>query len=130
MNCIFQIVNDSKNWWRCINSEGQAGFVPCNFMKKIYYEDVSTVLLFIKWYLATCFSNQKSLRIPLPSNFVIKKISSWILFIKTDGSTMVSVNKVEIFLEQREVAFLSPSKICENLNFSTEIQIFANFAGW
>ena len=34
--------------------------------------------------------------------------------------------KVEIILEQREVAFLS---ICENLNFSTEIQIFANFAG-
>ena len=28
--------------------------------------------------------------------------------------------KVETFLEQREVAFLSPSKICENLNFSTE----------
>ena len=27
-------------------------------------------------------------------------------------------NKVKIFLEQREVAFLSPSKICENLNFS------------
>ena len=27
--------------------------------------------------------------------------------------------KVEIFLEQREVAFLSPSQICENLNFST-----------
>ena len=39
-------------------------------------------------------------------------------------------HKVEIILEQREVAFLSPSKICENLNFSTEIQIFANFAGW
>ena len=37
--------------------------------------------------------------------------------------------KVEIFLEQREVAFLSPSKICETLNFSTEIQIFSNFAG-
>ena len=31
--------------------------------------------------------------------------------------------KVEIFLEQREIAFLSPSKIFENLNFSTEIQI-------
>ena len=28
-------------------------------------------------------------------------------------------DKVEIFLEQREVAFLSPRKICENLNFST-----------
>ena len=28
-------------------------------------------------------------------------------------------NKVEIFLEQREVEFLSPSKICESLNFST-----------
>ena len=25
--------------------------------------------------------------------------------------------KVEIFLEQREVVFLSPSKICKNLNF-------------
>ena len=43
---------------------------------------------------------------------------------------MNKLRKVEIFLEQREVAFLSPSKICENLNFSTEIQIFANFAGW
>jgi hypothetical protein len=31
-----------------------------------------------------------------------------------------NVAKVEIFLEQREVAFLSPSKICENLNFSTD----------
>ena len=37
--------------------------------------------------------------------------------------------KVVTFLEQREVANLSTSKICENLNFSTEIQIFANFAG-
>ena len=38
--------------------------------------------------------------------------------------------KVEIFLEQREVTFLSPRKIWENLNFSTEIEIFENFAGW
>ena len=30
-----------------------------------------------------------------------------------------STFKVEMFLEQREVAFLSPSKICKNLNFST-----------
>ena len=37
-------------------------------------------------------------------------------------------SKVEIFLEQREVALLSPSKICENLNFSTEIQISANYS--
>ena len=36
-------------------------------------------------------------------------------------------SKVEIVLEQRKVAFLSSSKICENLNFTTEIQIFANF---
>ena len=43
--------------------------------------------------------------------------------------TWESNAKVEIFLEQREVAFLSPSKICENLNFSREIQILANFAG-
>ena len=31
--------------------------------------------------------------------------------------------KVELFIEQREAAFLSPSKICEKWNFSTEIQI-------
>ena len=31
------------------------------------------------------------------------------------------LDKVELLLEQREVAFLSPSKICENLNFTTEI---------
>ena len=45
------------------------------------------------------------------------------------GNGKLEECKVEIFLEQREVAFLSPSKIRENLNFSTEIQIFANFAG-
>ena len=44
-------------------------------------------------------------------------------------SSIPYLSKVELFLEKREVAFLSPSKICENLNFSTEIQIFANFAG-
>ena len=38
-------------------------------------------------------------------------------------------SKVEIFLEKKEAAFLSPSKICENLDFSTEIQFFTNFAG-
>ena len=41
---------------------------------------------------------------------------------------MVSrVGKVEIILEQR--AFLSPSQICENVNFSREIKIFANVVG-
>ena len=41
----------------------------------------------------------------------------------------LSSGKVEIFLEQREVAFLSPDKICENFDFSTKIQIFAKFLG-
>ena len=31
-------------------------------------------------------------------------------------------SEVEMFLEQRDVAFLSPSKICESLNFSREMQ--------
>ena len=43
--------------------------------------------------------------------------------------TRLYVGKEKIFLEQREVAFVSPSKIYENLNFCTEIHIFANFAG-
>ena len=46
-------------------------------------------------------------------------------FIKTLSGKLL---KVEIFLEEREIAFLSPRKICENFNFSTEIQIFANFS--
>ena len=33
------------------------------------------------------------------------------------------IGKVEIFLEQREVAFLSPSKICGNLNFSSVLKL-------
>jgi hypothetical protein len=37
--------------------------------------------------------------------------------------------KVELFSEPRELAFLSPKDIYEKLNFSTEIQIFANIAG-
>ena len=48
---------------------------------------------------------------------------------KLEDFFVLSSVKVEIFLEQREVAFLSPSKIWENLNFSTEIKIFANFDG-
>ena len=35
------------------------------------------------------------------------------------GTAEGEIGKIEIFLEQREVAFLSPSKIDENLNFST-----------
>ena len=31
----------------------------------------------------------------------------------------IKSGKVEIFLEQREVVFLSPCKICENLNLSS-----------
>ena len=45
------------------------------------------------------------------------------------GAIFTHGPKVEIFLEQREVAFLSPSKICENSNFSTEIKTFANLVG-
>ena len=41
----------------------------------------------------------------------------------------VAIVKVEIFLEQSEVAFLSSNRICENLSNSTDIQIFPNFAG-
>ena len=44
--------------------------------------------------------------------FILVTAGSW---------DILATVKVEIFLEQREVAFLSPSKICENLNFSTEI---------
>ena len=45
------------------------------------------------------------------------------------GAIFTHGPKVEIFLEPREGAFLSPSKICENSNFSRETQIFTNFAG-
>ena len=42
--------------------------------------------------------------------------------------------KVEIISEQRQVAFLSPSKIWKHFEFlmvhSRKIKIFANFAGW
>ena len=44
------------------------------------------------------------------------------------------VCKVELVVEEREVAFLSSSKNSENLNFSSvhsgKIQIFRIFAGW
>ena len=49
--------------------------------------------------------------------------------IKITFQSLQVLSKVEMFLEQKKVAFLSPSKICQNSNFSTEIQIFANFAG-
>ena len=38
-------------------------------------------------------------------------------------SIRIFLFKVETILKEKEVAFLSPSKICENLNLSTEIQI-------
>ena len=51
-------------------------------------------------------------------HFVLERVCVWCFEI-------LILNKVEIILEPREVGFLSPSKICENLNFSREIQIFA-----
>ena len=35
-----QIVNDSKNWWKCINAKRQAGLVPNNYVKAILFESV------------------------------------------------------------------------------------------
>ena len=58
----------------------------------------------------------------LPSNSISDKLD----LSKTRHNHVV---KEEIILEQRQVAFLSPSKICKNLNFRREIQISANFAG-
>jgi hypothetical protein len=64
----------------------------------------------------------------------VKKIVAWevkctVCLLAAKKSNVISLNsfnldfkslgKVEIFFEKREVAFLSPSKICENLNFST-----------
>ena len=57
-----------------------------------------------------------------------QKLKDLAAFLKCSIEIELPAHKVEIFLEQREVALLSPRKICENLNFSTEIQIFANFA--
>ena len=45
------------------------------------------------------------------SHLLIQNLKRLIIFINN--------KQVEIILEQREVAFLSPSKICGNLNFST-----------
>ena len=41
------------------------------------------------------------------------------IYVVLDLFHIQDANKVEIFVEQRKVAFLSPSKIWENLNFST-----------
>ena len=73
----------------------------------------------------------------LLNSFVLRLYTSYfsVIYYQLENFTFlmqkksIFQNKVEIFLEQREVAFLSPSKICEDLNFSREIQIFANFAG-
>ena len=73
------------------------------------------------WYPPPpCWNSNPDLPKPLPSNIlqhqnlIPSKIFRHLLWMAP---------KAEIFLEQREIAFLSPSKICENLNFSTEIQI-------
>ena len=51
---------------------------------------------------------------------MIHTIHPWVV-IWVPLSLLDILHKVVIFLEQREVGFLSPSKICENLNFSREI---------
>ena len=57
--------------------------------------------------------------------FLLNEETFWLLFWDFCTQQMLSlyldehfiiIDKVEIFLEQREVAFLSPSKICEILN--------------
>ena len=51
------------------------------------------------------------------------------MFPVLDTNLIRIFGKVEIILEQREVALLSTRKICENFNFSREIKSFAIFAG-
>ena len=60
-------------------------------------------------------------------NFKTGNIHMYLYLFKLEFSKLKC--KVEIFLEQREVAFLSPSKICENLNSSIEIRICENLDG-
>ena len=56
--------------------------------------------------------------------YIGKTLNNYLGYIS--NSSCYDLIKVEIFLEQREVVFLSPSKICKTLNFPTKIQ---NFAG-
>ena len=61
----------------------------------------------------------------LPNKIASNQITMWskLLWNRIRFLSMIQrlgrINKIEIFLDQREVAFLSPSKICENSNFST-----------
>ena len=81
--------------------------------------------------LAVTFSRQIPSRL-LRSLFALAEI---FLFIFGDPCSHIFVTyhqlylvcfgiKVEIILEQRQVAYLSPFKICENLNFSTQFKFW------
>jgi hypothetical protein len=54
----------------------------------------------------------------ISSNHCVEEASSSAISFDVQEKDNLS-DKVEIVLEKREVAFLSPSKISENLNFST-----------
>jgi hypothetical protein len=56
----------------------------------------------------------------MPSSKMASQSSRiWYSFLEENDLHMflLHLGKVEIFLEQREVAFLSPSKICEKFEF-------------
>ena len=75
-------------------------------MQTFYWCNSSFVHIY-KWHIGRFFSQIREIHLLRIGDKVREKFSI----------------QAEIFLEQREGAFLSPSKIRENLNFSTEIQI-------
>ena len=112
-----------------------------NWHKETYFNWVTDIICTVTQFfkLKWIFLVQSFWRLLRPLKFGSSKFSNfWYklsVFLQNTNIPSRSIrdiwnSKVEIFLEHREVAFLSPSKICENLNFSTEIQIFTNFAGW
>lgn len=39
MNCLLQVLEDEKQWWKLRNRSGQAGYVPYNILDVVTIEE-------------------------------------------------------------------------------------------
>ena len=46
-----QLMDSSRNWWKCRNISKEIGYVPCTLLKKIVYEEVMRILQIRQYYI-------------------------------------------------------------------------------
>lgn len=57
MTCVWQVIEDNKQWWKLRNRSGQAGYVPFNILDVVKIEESDSVFNQVSSHTIQCISN-------------------------------------------------------------------------